>query len=110
HATSIRTPTSVVGTITVNSDVVYTDAHSPDHSTLTLHDALPICPVLYSVGVDRVDDGGRAALRNNEPDPYFAAQWPDAPDPKTRSEEHTSELQSQSNLVCRLLLVKKKHN
>src|SRR2546430_7323491 len=26
-----------------------------------------------------------------------------------RSEEHTSELQSQSNLVCRLLLEKKKH-
>src|SRR2546430_3162193 len=26
-----------------------------------------------------------------------------------RSEEHTSELQSQSNLVCRLLLVKKKN-
>src|SRR2546430_8395804 len=32
----------------------------------------------------------------------------DAPDPNTRSEEHTSELQSQSNLVCRLLLEKKK--
>src|SRR5256886_8552175 len=31
----------------------------------------------------------------------------DAPD---RSEEHTSELQSQSNLVCRLLLEKKKNN
>src|SRR2546430_12515623 len=37
-----------------------------------------------------------------------------APDPRrgptapTRSEEHTSELQSQSNLVCRLLLEKKK--
>src|SRR2546427_5911614 len=29
--------------------------------------------------------------------------------PETRSEEHTSELQSQSNLVCRLLLEKKKH-
>src|SRR5256886_11281286 len=29
--------------------------------------------------------------------------------PKGRSEEHTSELQSQSNLVCRLLLEKKKH-
>src|SRR2546430_3512741 len=29
---------------------------------------------------------------------------------KTRSEEHTSELQSQSNLVCRLLLEKKKEN
>src|SRR2546430_9611155 len=27
-----------------------------------------------------------------------------------RSEEHTSELQSQSNLVCRLLLEKKKKN
>src|SRR5688572_32056527 len=27
-----------------------------------------------------------------------------------RSEEHTSELQSQSNLVCRLLLEKKNHN
>src|SRR3989475_3064852 len=29
-------------------------------------------------------------------------------DPLPRSEEHTSELQSQSNLVCRLLLEKKK--
>src|SRR5688572_31797780 len=31
------------------------------------------------------------------------------PLPRVRSEEHTSELQSQSNLVCRLLLEKKKH-
>src|SRR2546430_5515416 len=31
-------------------------------------------------------------------------------DRKHRSEEHTSELQSQSNLVCRLLLEKKKKN
>src|SRR5690606_40740693 len=29
--------------------------------------------------------------------------------PLTRSEEHTSELQSRENLVCRLLLEKKKH-
>src|SRR5256885_6591320 len=29
---------------------------------------------------------------------------------KMRSEEHTSELQSPCNLVCRLLLEKKKHN
>src|SRR2546427_9511485 len=29
---------------------------------------------------------------------------------RERSEEHTSELQSQSNLVCRLLLEKKKKN
>src|SRR2546430_8798835 len=33
-----------------------------------------------------------------------------AADGRTRSEEHTSELQSQSNLVCRLLLEKKKKN
>src|SRR2546430_7554948 len=33
-----------------------------------------------------------------------------APLPAPRSEEHTSELQSQSNLVCRLLLEKKKQN
>src|SRR5688572_31564609 len=33
---------------------------------------------------------------------------PVVPDPPHRSEEHTSELQSQSNLVCRLLLEKKK--
>src|SRR2546430_8232647 len=31
------------------------------------------------------------------------------PNPDARSEEHTSELQSQSNLVCRLLLEKKKN-
>src|SRR2546430_4062870 len=30
-----------------------------------------------------------------------------SPPPLSRSEEHTSELQSQSNLVCRLLLEKK---
>src|SRR2546427_8736007 len=34
----------------------------------------------------------------------------DSPDVRNRSEEHTSELQSQSNLVCRLLLEKKKTN
>src|SRR2546430_5389385 len=33
---------------------------------------------------------------------------PSTPRPAFRSEEHTSELQSQSNLVCRLLLEKKK--
>src|SRR2546430_9135017 len=35
---------------------------------------------------------------------------PETPPPTPRSEEHTSELQSQSNLVCRLLLEKKKQN
>src|SRR2546430_7539579 len=37
--------------------------------------------------------------------PHFAASTNEVP----RSEEHTSELQSQSNLVCRLLLEKKKN-
>src|SRR5438477_10997112 len=39
-------------------------------------------------------------------DCYYAERRGDAPDP--RSEEHTSELQSHVNLVCRLLLEKKK--
>src|SRR2546430_5567388 len=39
------------------------------------------------------------------PDYHRATDLPDRID---RSEEHTSELQSQSNLVCRLLLEKKK--
>src|SRR5256885_7119537 len=38
----------------------------------------------------------------------FRPQHPDAVSGLTRSEEHTSELQSPCNLVCRLLLEKKK--
>src|SRR2546427_5860373 len=42
---------------------------------------------------------------------YTAADLPPDLERRTpRSEEHTSELQSQSNLVCRLLLEKKKKN
>src|SRR2546430_13590574 len=44
--------------------------------------------------------GGRRAGRTE--------RLPEARDRSLRSEEHTSELQSQSNLVCRLLLEKKK--
>src|SRR2546427_1502131 len=47
-------------------------------------------------------------------DPRCRAPVPDEPAAERcvdrRSEEHTSELQSQSNLVCRLLLEKKKNN
>src|SRR5260370_15544797 len=50
-------------------------------------------------------------------DPAFAAMLRERPDallvsndPFHRSEEHTSELQSHLNLVCRLLLEKKKTN
>src|SRR5256886_8552372 len=40
----------------------------------------------------------------------LAASSQTTPREEDRSEEHTSELQSQSNLVCRLLLEKKKKN
>src|SRR3712207_8195949 len=39
--------------------------------------------------------------------PYRPSNWP-ASSPPSRSEEHTSELQSRQYLVCRLLLEKKK--
>src|SRR2546422_4085465 len=39
---------------------------------------------------------------------YPAAGWMESESPGTRSEEHTSELQSRLHLVCRLLLEKKK--
>src|SRR5438270_9740115 len=42
------------------------------------------------------------------PGSFVRAVLVDGPRLKGRSEEHTSELQSQSNLVCRLLLEKKK--
>src|SRR5688572_32504316 len=45
-----------------------------------------------------------ALARSNPPDVIIS----DILMPVMRSEEHTSELQSQSNLVCRLLLEKKK--
>src|SRR2546427_6093071 len=44
------------------------------------------------------------------PPPSFAGRLPRSAPREWRSEEHTSELQSQSNLVCRLLLEKKKLN
>src|SRR5688572_32517997 len=68
-----------------------------DISTLSLHDALPISRCLVRLDADAV--GGERCLF------LGLDQCLDA----VRSEEHTSELQSQSNLVCRLLLEKKKH-
>src|SRR5690606_42016810 len=38
------------------------------------------------------------------PKKYFEEQWILTMNPELRSEEHTSELQSRENLVCRLLL------
>src|SRR2546430_13044217 len=55
---------------------------------------------------------GRLPLQNTRPEKKIvappAATLKYSPPRWTRSEEHTSELQSQSNLVCRLLLEKKK--
>src|SRR2546430_13476306 len=47
-------------------------------------------------------------LRDAVADPLAERDGPDVAEELARSEEHTSELQSQSNLVCRLLLEKKK--
>src|SRR6202521_6444070 len=68
----------------------FNDTATTEIYTLSLHDALPILnqvlAELYAVLIDRAAD-----------------ELLDA-----RSEEHTSELQSPQNLVCRLLLEKKK--
>src|SRR2546427_4578128 len=50
------------------------------------------------------------ALRRVDQEDRALARRERAADLVVRSEEHTSELQSQSNLVCRLLLEKKKKN
>src|SRR5688572_32511087 len=65
--------------------------------TLSLHDALPIYRALRHVTLGL---GGRA-------NGYPRESGFDITAASERSEEHTSELQSQSNLVCRLLLEKK---
>src|SRR2546430_8990533 len=53
--------------------------------------------------------GGDPARRPQRPAADRDGDWlPAGVYPERRSEEHTSELQSQSNLVCRLLLEKKK--
>src|SRR5699024_12883672 len=87
-------------------------AAAPPPSTLSLHDALPIwgCVSTPAPAPPR-----RPMLRRSaSPAPCVAAVaarppgsvlWGRAP---WRSEEHTSELQSRFELVCRLLLDKKK--
>src|SRR5690606_41900932 len=93
----------------------------PSADTLSLHDALPI--YLSSQGRpdrQRLVWSGRLAgyrhVPNPSPKPFqrvqiheesFSSQTHSAGD-RRRSEEHTSELQSRENLVCRRLLEKKK--
>src|SRR5205085_12629234 len=67
----------------------FNDTATTEIYTLSLHDALPIY----------------AGMCAADPSVQCGQRIQDAP---ARSEEHTSELQSQSNLVGRLLLEKKK--
>src|SRR5256885_10194210 len=81
----------------------FNDTATTEIYTLSLHDALPIfvrepARVARPVGEGRgAPEAGRVELGQDRADRHDA-----------RSEEHTSELQSPCNLVCRLLLEKKK--
>src|SRR2546427_9554455 len=75
----------------------FNDTATTEIYTLSLHDALPI---YAGAALIRMQDW-KAAVDVLE---AFRTTFPEN---KLRSEEHTSELQSQSNLVCRLLLEKK---
>src|ERR1022692_2941748 len=70
----------------------FNDTATPEIYTLSLHDALPICA-----------RGLRRRSRASSPPNDHRDRSARLP----RSEEHTSELQSPCNLVCRLLLEKK---
>src|SRR5437879_10928695 len=85
-------------------------------SSLSLHDALPICScrsfsVRRNVFEDRQDPVDRIVSHLRRPvqiDPALDGRvMQEIADGETRSEEHTSELQSPMYLVCRLLLEKK---
>src|SRR5688572_32313949 len=74
----------------------FNDTATTEIYTLSLHDALPIL---------KPPDAAISLTATSGP---VTSVWPSAIPTLLRSEEHTSELQSQSNLVCRLLLEKKK--
>src|SRR5690606_17802359 len=80
------------------------DPATPEISTLSLHDALPICRGRADPRVSRARPAG--AGRHDQR--REVADHPPIARSRQRSEEHTSELQSRENLVCRLLLEKKK--
>src|SRR5438874_13684489 len=79
-----------------------------DIYTLSLHDALPISDRQH-VGAGR-SRSGRRWLRLDLADGPLLSDRGEASVVRcaSRSEEHTSELQSRRDLVCRLLLEKKK--
>src|SRR5256885_11135473 len=89
----------------------FNDTATTEIYTLSLHDALPICilagfyPDLSDVRVMGIQVVRRQIV---EADKNEKENDGDLDEIEHRSEEHTSELQSPCNLVCRLLLEKKK--
>src|SRR5260221_8757567 len=80
----------------------FNDTATTEIYTLSLHDALPICSQI-SLTRRRGFYPIRLISISSRHGPCSTA-FP------ARSEEHTSELQSHSDLVCRLLLEKKKQS
>src|SRR5260221_13224846 len=81
----------------------FNDTATTEIYTLSLHDALPICR-----GTSPPDAPGRTAPAGEAARAGRKSAAKAAGRRLPRSEEHTSELQSHSDLVCRLLLEKKK--
>src|SRR5262249_57988270 len=94
------------------SHLFLTAPATTDSSTLSLHDALPISFAFHGQRNARPDPAHRPAGWDPDPGDRTGADEPESPGRpvahRPRSEEHTSELQSLTNLVCRLLLEKKK--
>src|SRR5437899_8506413 len=82
--------------------LVFHDAATPEIYTLSLHDALPIYENCNHIP-NLVFAGFPFPLK-----PGGVPCTEDSAEMGSRSEEHTSELQSLRHLVCRLLLEKKK--
>src|SRR2546430_5197592 len=76
------------------------------YTTLFRSRVTKICCVLPCFSA-QVAHGINSAPAKRDP---MVSAWSVPAEFLSRSEEHTSELQSQSNLVCRLLLEKKKTN
>src|SRR5690242_21597083 len=87
--------------------ISYTDTASPNFYTLSLHDALPICTSLPPPPHEATSASNKTKAGKN----FKGCSTPSGRciNRRLRSEEHTSELQSHVNLVCRLLLEKKKY-
>src|SRR5688572_32969921 len=81
----------------------FNDTATSEIYTLSLHDALPI---LISRSITDCCRVFWTSTTGAAPVTVIVSSSA----PTRRSEEHTSELQSQSNLVCRLLLEKKNKN